>query len=114
MPWTAIKLWLKALFDMTAESVIAEMKTSGLQGRGGAGFSTGKKWEFCRKAHGHPKYIICNADQGDPGAYVNRSLLEANPHSMIEGMIIGAYPSALPKDSSMSRTEYSLAVKHVT
>jgi NADH-quinone oxidoreductase subunit F len=104
---------VKALFDMTAEGVIAEIKTSGLQERGGAGFSTGKKWEFCRKAHGHPKYIIGNADQGDPGVYVNRSLLEANPHSTIEGMIIGAYAVGASEGFIYVPREYSLAVKHV-
>jgi len=81
----------KALFDMTSEGVIEAVIASGLRGRGGAGFSTGTKWRLCRIAHGHPKFIICNADEGDPGAYMDRSLLEGNPHSVIEGMIIGAY-----------------------
>jgi NADH-quinone oxidoreductase subunit F len=81
----------KALFDMTSESVIDEVKASGLRDRGGDGLLAGKKWEVCHNVHGHPKYIICDADEGDPGMYLNRGLLEANPHSLIEGMIIGAY-----------------------
>ena len=79
------------LAKMTPEDVIDTIKQSGLRGRGGAGFPTGKKWEFTRKANGKIKYIICNADEGDPGAYMDRSLLEGNPHRILEGMIIGAY-----------------------
>jgi NADH-quinone oxidoreductase subunit F len=104
----------KALFDMTSEAVIAELKASGLRGRGGAGFLTGRKWELCREAHGHPKYVICNADEGDPGAYMDRSLLEGNPHSIIEGMIIGAYAIGASEGFIYVRMEYPLAVKHVT
>ena len=70
---------------MTSEGVIDEIKASGLRGRGGAGFATGRKWELCREAAGHPKYVICNADEGDPGAYMDRSLLEGNPHSVSRG-----------------------------
>ena len=81
----------KALFEMKPEQIIDEIKASGLRGRGGAGFPTGKKWEDCRKAPGEIKYIICNCDEGDPGAYMDRSLLEGNPHSVFEGMMIGAY-----------------------
>jgi len=81
----------KVLFNMTSEEVIAEVESSGLRGRGGAGFPTGKKWGICRQANSEVKFIICNADEGDPGAYMDRSLLEGNPHSVIEGMIIGAY-----------------------
>jgi NADH-quinone oxidoreductase subunit F len=81
----------KALFDMRPEEIISEVKESGLRGRGGGGFPTGKKWEICRKKDSSEKFIICNADEGDPGAYMDRSLLEGNPHSIIEGMIIGAY-----------------------
>jgi len=103
----------KALFDMTSESVIAEIKASGLRGRGGAGYPTWKKWEICREAHGHPKYVICNADEGDPGAYMNRSLLEGNPHSVIEGMIIGAYAIGAPEGFIFVRMEYPVAVRHV-
>jgi NADH-quinone oxidoreductase subunit F len=81
----------KALFDMSPEEIIESVKRSGLRGRGGGGFPTGLKWESCRKAPGEPRYVICNADEGDPGAYMDRSLLEGNPHSVLEGMIIGAY-----------------------
>ncbi len=104
----------KALFDMSAEGVIDEVKASGLRGRGGAGFSTGRKWELCREAPAHPKYIICNADEGDPGAYMDRSLLEGNPHTVIEGMIIGAYAIGASEGFIYVRMEYPLAVKHVT
>ena len=71
----------KALFEMTPDQVIAEIKQSGLRGRGGAGFATGTKWELCRKSPGEPKYIVCNADEGDPGAFQDRGLIEGNPHS---------------------------------
>ncbi|UCC17144.1 MAG: NADH-quinone oxidoreductase subunit F, partial [Dehalococcoidales bacterium] len=81
----------KVLFQMTPEGVIEEIKNSGLRGRGGAGFSTGTKWEFERIAVGSPKYAICNADEGDPGAFMDRSILEADPHAVIEGLTIGAY-----------------------
>jgi NADH:ubiquinone oxidoreductase subunit F (NADH-binding)/(2Fe-2S) ferredoxin/Pyruvate/2-oxoacid:ferredoxin oxidoreductase delta subunit len=104
----------KVLFDMTAEEVIAEVKASGLRGRGGAGFLTGMKWEICRDEHSDVKYIICNADEGDPGAYMDRSLLEGNPHSVIEGMIIGAYAIGAVKGFIYVRMEYPLAVKNVT
>jgi len=104
----------KVLFDMTSEEVIAEIKASGLRGRGGAGFSTGKKWEICRGVSSDVKYIICNADEGDPGAYMDRSLLEGNPHSVIEGMIIGAYAIGATEGFIYVRLEYPLAVKHVT
>src|SRR5690606_27548920 len=81
----------KALYEMTPEQVLEEVKKSGLRGRGGAGFPTGLKWEFARKATGDKKYIVCNADEGDPGAFMDRSTLEGDPHSVIEGMAIGAY-----------------------
>jgi len=77
----------KVLSDMQPEGVIELIKKSGLQGRGGAGFPTGFKWDFCRRAKGDVKYIVCNADEGDPGAYMNRNLLEGNPHSVLEGML---------------------------
>ena len=79
----------KALLEMTPEQVINEVKSSGLRGRGGAGFPAGQKWESCRRASGTPKYVICNADEGDPGAFMDRSVFEADPHSVIEGMSIG-------------------------
>ncbi|MFQ6108688.1 MAG: NADH-quinone oxidoreductase subunit NuoF [Candidatus Aminicenantales bacterium] len=103
----------KALFSMTSEEVIEEIKASGLRGRGGAGFPTGKKWEICRASKSKVKYIICNADEGDPGAYMDRSLLEGNPHSVIEGMIIGAYAIGATEGFIYVRMEYPLAVKHV-
>lgn len=104
----------KVLFDMMAEEVIEEVRKSGLRGRGGAGFLTGKKWEICRAADSDVKYIICNADEGDPGAYMDRSLLEGNPHSVIEGMIIGAYAIGASEGYIYVRMEYPLAVNNVT
>jgi len=79
------------------EQVIAEIKASGLRGRGGAGFPTGVKWEGCRNVPADKKFIVCNADEGDPGAYMDRSVLEGNPHSVIEGMLIAHTRSARPK-----------------
>ncbi len=104
----------KALFSFSPEEIIQEVIASGLRGRGGAGFPTGKKWEICRAAKGEKKFIICNADEGDPGAYMDRSLLEGNPHSVIEGMIIGAYAIGATEGFIYVRMEYPLAVKHVT
>ena len=86
----------KVLFEMDSEDVIDEMKDSGLRGRGGAGFLTGVKWEFCMRARGYPKYVICNADEGDPGAFMDRSILEGDPHAVIEGMIIAGYAIGAP------------------
>ncbi|MFH1726084.1 MAG: NADH-quinone oxidoreductase subunit NuoF [Elusimicrobiota bacterium] len=103
----------KTLEGMSPEKVIAEVKTSGLRGRGGAGFPTGAKWEFCRNAAGEAKYVICNADEGDPGAYMDRSVLEGNPHSVLEGMIIGAYAIGARKGYVYVRMEYPLAIEHV-
>jgi len=102
----------KVLVRMTPEEVIEEVKKSGLRGRGGAGFPTGGKWELCRKAKGDVKYVICNADEGDPGAYMNRSLLEGNPHSVIEGMIMGGYAIGAGEGVIYVRDEYPLAVRH--
>ena len=102
----------KAL-KMTPDAIIEEITRSGLRGRGGGGFPTGKKWRTCREAHGDPKYVICNADEGDPGAYMDRSLLEGNPHRVLEGMIIGAYAIGSPEGHVYVRDEYPLAVKHV-
>ena len=104
----------KALFEMTPKEIISEVKKSGLRGRGGGGFPTGKKWEICRGSDSTKKYIICNADEGDPGAYMDRSLLEGNPHSIIEGMIIGAYAIGASEGYIYVRLEYPLAVKNVT
>jgi NADH:ubiquinone oxidoreductase subunit F (NADH-binding)/(2Fe-2S) ferredoxin/NAD-dependent dihydropyrimidine dehydrogenase PreA subunit len=102
----------KALFHMRPEQIVDEVKASGLRGRGGAGFPTGKKWEDCRKTSGDTKYIICNCDEGDPGAYMDRSLLEGNPHSVIEGMIIGAYAIEGTHGYIYVRHEYPLACKN--
>ena len=105
---------LKVLTKMTPEKVIGEVKTSGIRGRGGASFPTGLKWELARKQKGEPKYIICNADEGDPGAYMDRSLLEGNPHRVLEGMMIGAFAIGASEGVMYVRDEYPLAVKHVT
>jgi NADH:ubiquinone oxidoreductase subunit F (NADH-binding)/(2Fe-2S) ferredoxin/NAD-dependent dihydropyrimidine dehydrogenase PreA subunit len=102
----------KALFEMKPERVIDEIRASGLRGRGGAGFLTGKKWEDCRKAPGELKYVICNCDEGDPGAYMDRSLLEGNPHSVLEGMLIGAYAISGSYGYIYVRHEYPLACKN--
>ena len=103
----------KALYNMKPEKVIDKIQKAGLRGRGGGGFPTGKKWEYTRKAEGEPKYIICNADEGDPGAYMDRSLLEGNPHSVLEGMIIGSYAIGSNEGYVYIRNEYPLAVKHL-
>lgn len=102
----------KAL-GMTPEAVIEEVKKSGLRGRGGAGFPTGLKWEFCRQALGTEKYLICNADEGDPGAFMDRSILEADPHSVLEGMVIAAYAIGVSHGFIYIRAEYPLAVKRL-
>ncbi|RJQ18058.1 MAG: NADH-quinone oxidoreductase subunit NuoF [Nitrospiraceae bacterium] len=99
----------KALSGKPA-AVIDEIKSSGLRGRGGAGFPTGLKWEICSKAEGHPKYIICNADEGDPGAFMDRSVIEGNPHSVIEGMIIAGYAIGASYGYVYIRAEYPLAI----
>jgi len=102
----------KALLTMKPEEIIEEVKKSGLRGRGGGGFPTGLKWESCRNAPGDKKYVICNADEGDPGAFMDRSLLEGNPHSVLEGMLIGAYAIGSDEGYIYVRNEYPLAVKH--
>ena len=98
------------LSSMEPEAVIDEVITSGLRGRGGGGFTTGWKWQSCRKAHGEIKYVICNGDEGDPGAYMDRSIMEGDPHSVIEGMIIGAYAIGAHEGYIYVREEYPLAV----
>jgi NADH-quinone oxidoreductase subunit F len=103
----------KVLSSMTPEQVIDVIKRAGLRGRGGAGFPTGRKWELCRSAEGWPKYVICNADEGDPGAFMDRSLLEANPHSVLEGLLIGAYAIGAEEGYFYIRNEYPLALRHV-
>ena len=100
----------QALRTMTAEEVLREVDLSGLRGRGGAGFPTGRKWQAVRQARGEQKYVICNADEGDPGAYMDRGVLEGDPHSVIEGMIIGAYAMGATQGYIYVREEYPLAV----
>jgi NADH:ubiquinone oxidoreductase subunit F (NADH-binding)/(2Fe-2S) ferredoxin/Pyruvate/2-oxoacid:ferredoxin oxidoreductase delta subunit len=102
----------KALFEMKPDEIVDEIMASGLRGRGGAGFPTGKKWESCQNAPGEIKYVICNCDEGDPGAYMDRSLLEGNPHSVIEGMIIGAFAIGASQGFIYVRHEYPLACKN--
>ncbi len=103
----------KALTQMTPEEVIAEVKKAGLRGRGGAGFPTGKKWEAVRAATGSPKYVICNADEGDPGAFMDRAVLEGDPHSVLEGMALAAYAVGAEKGFVYVRAEYPLAIKRL-
>jgi NADH-quinone oxidoreductase subunit F len=103
----------KVFTSMTPEETIAVIKNSGLRGRGGAGFPTGLKWEICRRKQSKKKYIICNADEGDPGAFMDRSVLEGNPHSVIEGMIIGAYAIGAEEGYVYVRAEYPLAVSRL-
>ena len=103
----------QALLAMTPEEIIEEVKSSQLRGRGGAGFLTGVKWDFARQSDADQKYVVCNADEGDPGAFMDRSLLEANPHSMIEGMIIGAFAIGASKGFIYARAEYPLAINRL-
>ena len=100
----------KVLIDANPASVIEQMKISKLRGRGGAGFLAGNKWEFLAKAKAEPKYIICNADEGDPGAYMNRNEIESDPHSLLEGMVIGGYVTGATEGIIYVRAEYPLAV----
>jgi len=104
----------KVLFTMTPESVIGEVKAASLRGRGGGGFPAGIKWEACRNAVGSPKYVIVNCDEGDPGAYMDRSLMEGNPFSVLEGLLIGAYAIGANEGYIYVRQEYPLAVENVT
>jgi NADH:ubiquinone oxidoreductase subunit F (NADH-binding)/(2Fe-2S) ferredoxin/NAD-dependent dihydropyrimidine dehydrogenase PreA subunit len=103
----------KALTEMSPEQVIAEVKSSGLRGRGGAGFSTGMKWELTRKAAGAQKFVLCNADEGDPGAFMDRSVLEGDPHSLIEAMTIAGYAVGASQGYVYVRAEYPLAVSRL-
>lgn len=103
----------KVLTEMTPEETIQVVLDSGLRGRGGAGFPTGLKWRFLRNAEGDPKYMICNADEGDPGAFANRRVLEGYPHSVVEGMIIGAYATGASQGYVYCRAEYPIAVKTI-
>jgi NADH-quinone oxidoreductase subunit F len=103
----------RVLGEFTPQGVVEEVQRSGLRGRGGGGFPTGRKWRICRDAPGQPKYIICNGDEGDPGAYMDRTMLEGDPHSVIEGMIIGAYAIGANEGYAYIRDEYPLAVKNM-
>ena len=103
----------KVLFEMTPEEVIAELKASGLRGRGGAGFPTGMKWEAARKAPGDIKYIVCNADEGDPGAYMDRSTIEGDPHSILEAMVIAGKAVGANFGYIYIRAEYPLAIQRL-
>jgi len=100
--------------DMGSDAVLEEVKRSGLRGRGGAGFPTGRKWEACRRAEGELKYVVCNADEGDPGAFMDDALLEGNPHSVLEGMIIGAFAMGAREGHVYVRQEYPVAVERIT
>ncbi len=103
----------KALFEMSPDQIIDEVQAAGLRGRGGGGFPTGQKWKFCRAAEGDVKYVICNADEGDPGAFMDRSLLEGNPHSVLEGMAIGARAIGAEYGYIYIRAEYPLAIERL-
>ena len=100
----------KVLFEMTPEQVVEEMLKSGLRGRGGAGFPTGMKWKFAQQQPKGQKYMVCNADEGDPGAYMDRSTLEGDPHSVLEAMIIAGYAIGATKGFIYIRAEYPLAI----
>jgi NADH-quinone oxidoreductase subunit F len=104
----------KVLIDGRPESVIEQIKAARLRGRGGAGFLTGNKWDFLAKAKADTKYMICNADEGDPGAYMNRNEIEGDPHSLLEGMIVGAYVTGATEGIIYVRAEYPLAVRRLT
>ena len=104
---------LKKALTMNKAAIIEEIKASGLRGRGGAGFSTGLKWTFAAKAISEKKYVVCNADEGDPGAFMDRSALEGDPHNVIEGMIIGAYAMGADEGYIYCRAEYPMAIEHL-
>lgn len=108
--YTALK---KAVLDMTPEDVIETIKVSGLAGRGGAGFPTWFKWNAARQSEGEEKYLICNADEGDPGAFMDRAVIESDPHNLIEGMLIGAYAIGAKHAVVYVRAEYPLAIKRL-
>jgi len=103
----------KALFEMTPDAVVGEVKNANLRGRGGAGFPAGRKWEGSRNAPGDTKYVLVNADEGDPGAFMDRALLEGNPHSILEGLIIGGYAIGAGEGYVYVRQEYPLAVENI-
>jgi len=103
----------KALTSMAPDQIIDWVEKSGLRGRGGGGFPTGRKWRSCRKAHGYPKYVLCNGDEGDPGAFMDRSVMEGNPHAVLEGMAIGALAIGSDQGYIYVRLEYPLAVENL-
>ncbi len=107
------KALAKALTGMTSDEIIEEILNAGLRGRGGAGFPTGKKWQICKNQPGDEKYIICNADEGDPGAFMDRSIVESDPHVVLEGMIIGAKAIGAHEGFIYIRNEYPLALKRI-
>ena len=104
---------LERTLKMSPDEIIEELKKSGLRGRGGAGFPTHRKWELCRKAGSTPKYVICNADEGDPGAFMDRVVLESDPHQVIEGMIIAGYAVGAEQGYIYVRAEYPLAIERI-
>jgi NADH-quinone oxidoreductase subunit F len=104
---------LEKALDTSADRIIGELQESGLRGRGGAGFPTHLKWEQCRRARGTPKYVICNADEGDPGAFMDRVILESDPHQVIEGMIIAGYAVGAERGYIYVRAEYPLAIERI-
>jgi len=108
------KALVKALFELTPDQVISEVKDAKLRGRGGAGFPAGVKWEFARQAQGEPKYVVVNCDEGDPGAYMDRSLMEGNPYGVLEGLIIGAYAIGSHEGYFYVRQEYPLALENLS
>ncbi|HNT00954.1 MAG TPA: hypothetical protein PKJ80_02880, partial [Candidatus Saccharicenans sp.] len=101
------------LSELSPQEVIGEIMASGLRGRGGAGFSTGLKWKLAREVAAQPKYIVCNGDEGDPGAYMDRGILESNPYSVLEGMLIGGYAVGATKGFIYVRQEYPLAIERL-
>jgi NADH-quinone oxidoreductase subunit F len=105
---------VKALFENSPEQIVAQVKESGLRGRGGGGFPSGLKWEFTRNTPAETKYVVVNADEGDPGAFMDRAILEGNPHSVLEGLLIGAYAIGAQEGYLYVREEYPLAVENVT
>ena len=105
--------FLRAL-EQGPDKTLKEVEESGLRGRGGAGFPTGRKWQFCRTAQGEPKYVICNADEGDPGAFMDRSIMEGDPYSVLEGMAIGAYVIGAARGYIYVRGEYPLAINNLS
>lgn len=107
------KALAQAFAAMSPEEVIDQMERSGLRGRGGAGFPPGRKWRFARSANGSPKYVVCNADEGDPGAFMDRAVLEGDPHRVLEGMLIAAYAIGASKGYIYVRAEYPIAVEHL-